>query len=139
MSHDNRSREEDSSLFMEAAAFWIPLDELISLWAAFGREGTTAAATRVTSAAFAALAEEREALHAYIVVEGRSRTKQGIQAVGRHQGSIEALSLAATYWYDMARALEEHSEQCLQGELSYHGVVDEPADMRCEHEGGAGQ
>ena len=105
----------------------------------------------------------------------RSRTKQGIQAIGRHQESIEALGLAATYWDDVARALEEHSEQRLQGEEvtqqdlrtlirharaqrlrvwtiaqrllkeligcfpPYYGRVDEPAGMRCQHEGGAGR
>ena len=88
----------------------------MALWAAFGQEAKTASATRATSAAFAALAEEREALHVYNdIIEARHRSAKGVQRVGRYQDSIEALSLAADQWYTTACALEDYATQCLQG------------------------
>ncbi len=119
MSHDDRSREEDSAPFMASAYSWIPLDELVALWTAFGQEATTASATRATSAAFAALAEEREALHVYnAIIEEQHRSAKGVQGVDRYQDSIEALSLAADQWYTTAYALEEYAAQCIQGKES---------------------
>ena len=48
---------------LAALAPWMPLDELIELWAAFGHAARSAEALKATSFAFAALAHERAALH----------------------------------------------------------------------------
>src|ERR1700680_5048436 len=42
---------------------WMPLGPLTELWAAFGKEAKSREALLAASAAFAALADEREALH----------------------------------------------------------------------------
>jgi hypothetical protein len=42
---------------------WMPLGPLTELWAAFGKEATSREALLAASAAFAALADERQALH----------------------------------------------------------------------------
>src|SRR5712691_11803770 len=42
---------------------WMPLEGLIEVWSAFGREASTSAALEATNHAFAALAAERTALH----------------------------------------------------------------------------
>ncbi len=42
---------------------WMPLGPLTDLWAAFSKEATSREALLAASEAFAALADEREALH----------------------------------------------------------------------------
>ncbi|HEY6540891.1 MAG TPA: hypothetical protein VIZ18_08145 [Ktedonobacteraceae bacterium] len=63
-SHASLSPEAASRLPPVPPAPWMPLDPLTELWAAFGREATNPAAALAVSRAFAALADEREAVHA---------------------------------------------------------------------------
>lgn len=60
----------------EAPTPWIPLDALHELWAHFGREATTPAATEATSTAFAALAAECKALSATNWIKQQAHTRQ---------------------------------------------------------------
>lgn len=101
---------------------WMPLDALADLWAAFGREISSPAAALATSCAFAALADEREAVHLFnwlAPARGRagatSETSLYSQLLGQ-ESIIEALSRAATHWYDAARALLDVTEQPPAGE-----------------------
>ncbi|MGH2497749.1 MAG: hypothetical protein ACRDIV_23855 [Ktedonobacteraceae bacterium] len=102
----------------------MPLDELAELWAAYGDAARSVEALTATSAAFAALAEEREALHA-VTLLARSDWRSGdAPAFGksRHflqqQEIIECLGLAAAHWFEAARALsnEESTPSSDQGE-----------------------
>jgi hypothetical protein len=102
---------------------WMPLDPLTELWAAFGREATSPAAALAVSRAFAALADEREAVHALNWLSPSwlpSAPRTGAAAdpsvfsllVGQ-EAIIEALSRAATHWYEATRALLEYADQPL--------------------------
>ena len=91
---------------------WMPLDALVERWASFGRQTGTAAATKATSEAFAAIAEEREALHAYNRLDKPQHTGQVHQAyqLNRHEYILAALYKAATHWFNTACALEAYLE-----------------------------
>lgn len=100
---------------------WMPLDPLTELWAAFGREATSPAAALAVSRAFAALADEREAVHALnwlspAWLPSASRTGAATEPsvysllVGQ-EVIIESLSRAAAHWYEATRALLEYAEQ----------------------------
>lgn len=97
---------------------WMPLDGLVELWASFGKQAGTAAATTATSEAFAAIAEEREALHAYNRLDKPQHTGQVHQTyqLNRHEYILAALYKAATHWFNTACALEVYLE---------HGSIDE--------------
>jgi hypothetical protein len=95
-------REQAYRCFAHAAP-WMPLDDLHAQWAAFGRRASTEAATMATSEAFAALAEEREALHAYTHAPQWCR-RTGCLVVGLHEGSMDGLRVAAMHWYAAACA-----------------------------------
>src|SRR5712691_2312831 len=80
---------------------WVPLDALADLWAAFGKEATTAAATSATSKAFAALAAERDALRHFNLARQEQRrslvapSSTWFRASSDHDYAIELLSKAA--------------------------------------------
>lgn len=90
---------------------WMPLDELAELWAAYGSAARGVEALTATSAAFAALAEEREALHAATLLTSIDWRSRVAPAFGkpRHflqqQEIIESLSRAAAHWFEAVRAL----------------------------------
>lgn len=90
---------------------WMPLDELVELWAAYGSAARSVDALTATSAAFAALAEEREALHAATLLARSDWRSREASTFGtpRHflqqQEIIESLSQAAAHWFEAARAL----------------------------------
>lgn len=90
---------------------WMPLDELAELWAAYGSAARGIEALTATSAAFAALAAECEALHAATLLTSIDWRSRETPAFGkpRHflqqQEIIESLSRAAAHWFEAARAL----------------------------------
>jgi hypothetical protein len=97
---------------------WMPLGPLTELWAAFAREATSSEAVLAASRAFAALADEREAVHVLNWLPSAPRTGAAADSsvfslLVAHEAIIEALSRAATHWYEAARALLEDMEQPL--------------------------
>jgi hypothetical protein len=100
---------------------WMPLDPLTELWAAFGREATHPAAALAASHAFAALADEREAVHALNWLfpswlpstprTGAAAAPSVFSLLLGQEAIIEALSRAAAHWYEATRALLEYAEQ----------------------------
>ncbi len=116
MIHSPTPPEEEHPFFSAQNAPWMPLDELAAVWAAFGCQASTATAARATSEAFAAIAEERAALHTYTTIPTmqRSWTSRRTQVVALHQCSIESLMQAATHWFAAACALQESIEQPVQ-------------------------
>lgn len=102
-----------------AFAPWMPLEPLMDLWAAYGREAESVSALRATSAAFAALAEEREALQNAMQLAERvnatpARYQQVVQQpdcypshADAQQSIVEALTRAAQHWYEAALLLAE--------------------------------
>ncbi len=99
---------------------WMPLGPLTELWAAFGREATNPAAALAVSRAFAALADEREAVAPTWLP---SASQPGVAVdppvfslLVAQEAIIEALSQAATHWYEATRALLDYAEQPLTGE-----------------------
>jgi hypothetical protein len=91
---------------------WMPLEGLAHLWGTYGQMASHAEAFQAVSAAFAALAEEREALSLF---NGLSQRHQRIaesnaldaplHTVTRHQSIIARLTQAASHWFDAACAL----------------------------------
>jgi hypothetical protein len=91
---------------------WMPLEGLAHLWGMYGQVVSHAEAFQAVSAAFAALAEEREALSLF---NGLSQRHQRITASNaldaplhlatRHQSIIARLTQAASHWFDAACAL----------------------------------
>ena len=59
----SRHSEETSEPRPAQPAPWMPLGPLTELWAAFGKEATSREALLAAREAFAALADEREAIH----------------------------------------------------------------------------
>jgi hypothetical protein len=100
---------------------WMPLGPLTELWAAFAREATTPDALLAASRAFAALADERDALHALNWLTpswlpsaprmGAAADPSVFSLLVAQEAVIEALSRAATHWYEAARALLDSAEQ----------------------------
>ncbi len=105
---------------------WMPLGPLTELWAAFGREATNPAAALAVSRAFAALADEREAVHTlnwHAPTWLPSASPPGVAVdpsvfslLVAQEAIIEALSQAATHWYEATRAQLDYAEQPLTGE-----------------------
>ncbi len=93
---------------------WMPLDDIAAVWAAFGREATTAAATRAASEAFAALAEERRALRS--VIEAAQGPTPAFSlwsgSFFKRERALEALSDAAMHWLAAAQEVAHHANQC---------------------------
>jgi hypothetical protein len=100
---------------------WMPLGPLTELWAAFGREATNREALLAASEAFAALAEECEAIRHLNWVAPAWSPAFPFKSVAAdptvfsmlvtQEAVIEALSRAATHWYEAAHALVEYAGQ----------------------------
>lgn len=95
---------------------WMPLGPLTELWAAFGKEASSREALLAASEAFAALGAEREALHnlkwlapawPHSVPQERTADPAQFSLFVAQEAIIEALSRAATHWYEAALALVE--------------------------------
>jgi hypothetical protein len=98
-------------LFTTTDAPWLPLDEVMTLWATFSREASSVDTARATSEAFTAVAKEREALHSFTLNQQlHARTPE--QAVDLYQIGIDALTLAATHWFEAAYALAKEATEC---------------------------
>jgi hypothetical protein len=101
---------------------WMPLEGLAHLWGGYGQTASHAEAFQAVSAAFAALAEEREAMSLY---NGLSERHQRVVAshvldaplhtATRHQSIIRRLSEAASHWFDAACALSAEMHAPLTG------------------------
>jgi hypothetical protein len=99
----------------------MPLGPLTELWAAFAREATAPNVLLAASRAFAALADERDALHALNWLTpswlpsaprtGAAADPSVFSLLVAQEAVIEALSQAATHWYEAARALLDSAEQ----------------------------
>lgn len=104
-----------------AFAPWMPLEPLMELWATYGRNAGSVSALKATSAAFAALAEEREALQSAMALarrldwtQERTRAYQALQPPDQYphhavsqQEIVEALTHAAAHWYEAVLLLAE--------------------------------
>jgi len=90
------------------------------LWASFGKEATTPAATEATGQAFAALAAERAALRHYHSTHTDWRwdtdPPSGSDVFHAHEEAIEALSAAAIHWRNVVSALERSGNEWPQEE-----------------------
>ncbi len=108
---------------------WMPLDAVLDCWAVFGKATHGSEALRATSAAFVALAEEREALH----MANRLADLHGgpLSALGNEppflgqQPVIELLTQAATHWYEAAYLL-------WQMRPIPHSTEDDPLPPGCD-------
>lgn len=104
---------------LAAFAPWMPLEPLMELWATYGRSAQSVSALKATSTAFAALAEEREALQSAMRLAERvnatpARYQQVYQPPDQYpshavcqQEIVEALTHAAQHWYEAALLLAE--------------------------------
>ncbi len=102
------------------SAPWMPLGPITELWAVFSREATSGEALLAASAAFAALAEEREAIHLLnwlapasppsSLSRGAATLPASFSLLVAHETIIQALSRAATHWYEAARALVDSAD-----------------------------
>jgi len=131
---DHRSALSACSPMPGAEAPWMPLDALMELWAAYGRSAESVPALKATSAAFAALAAEREALRMACELAERVRGEQErvtapllqhleqypFHAVAR-QPLIEALTRAVQHWYEAALFLADARQVTAagSGDLDY--------------------
>src|SRR5713226_3204684 len=124
----SRRAEEAPQLPPAPPAPWMPLGSLTDLWAAFGKEATSREALLAASEAFAALADEREALHALNWLapawphafqrENTVADPALFSLFVTQEAVIEALSRAATHWYEAARALVDYAGQPPATELA---------------------
>jgi hypothetical protein len=120
-SHTSTHPDKAPGLPPTLPAPWMPLGPLTELWAAFGREATSPKALLAASSAFAALADEREAIYTLNwLVPARPHSPHHKSAATAsasfslfvtEEAIIEALSRAATHWYEAARALVEYAGQ----------------------------
>ena len=103
-----------------AEAPWMPLDALMELWIAYGRSAESVPVLKATSAAFAALAAEREALRTATELAERVRgeRERGVPPLMQHpnqypyhalarQPLVEALTFAIQHWYEAALLLAD--------------------------------
>jgi hypothetical protein len=117
----SRHAEEASELPPARPAPWMPLGPLTDLWATFSKEATSREALLAASEAFAALADEHEALHTLNWLaptwphgfqrESTAAAPAQFSLFVMQEAVIEALSRAATHWYEAARALVDHAGQ----------------------------
>jgi hypothetical protein len=104
--------DEASEPLPARPAPWMPLEGLAHLWGAYGQVASHAEAFQAVSAAFAALAEEREAMSLFNGLSERHQriaTSNALDAplhtVTRHQSIIARLTEAASHWFEAACAL----------------------------------
>lgn len=100
---------------------WIPLEPLTELWAAFAREASSTDALLAASRAFAALADERDAIHTLNWLAptwlpsaprtGAAADPSSFSLLLTQEAIIDALSRAATHWHEAVRALVKYAEQ----------------------------
>jgi hypothetical protein len=105
---------------------WMPLGSLTELWAAFGKEATSREELLAASSAFAALADEREALHTLNWLapawpesaphNSAAADPASFSLFVTQETIIDALSRAATHWFEAARALVEQAGQPVTSE-----------------------
>src|SRR5260370_3650064 len=117
----------------------MPLGSLTDLWAAFSKEATSREAVIRASEAFAALADEREALHALNWLapawphafqrENTVADPALFSLFVTQEAVIEALSRAATHWYEAARALVDYAGQPPSTERDEQAESPELADL----------
>ena len=81
---------------------WMPLDGLIQQWADFGAEATSAPALQATSAVFAALARETEALEHHTAAWYNSLAVD----ITNLQHALDELSQARGHWTEAMLSLE---------------------------------
>jgi hypothetical protein len=116
-SHTSSHSEEAPQSPPVPPAPWMPLGPLTELWAAFGREATNREALLAASEAFAALAEERDAIRQLNWVASARPYKSVasdpsvFSLLVTQEAIIGALSRAATHWYEAAHALVEYAGQ----------------------------
>ena len=114
---------------------WIPLDDIVAVWATFGREATTAAATKAASEAFAALAEERRALRS-VIEAAHGPTKDFSLWSGsfyKSERALEALSDAAMHWLAAAQEVAYHANQCaldIRDQQHLHDLITQAFEQR---------
>jgi len=97
---------------LERPAPWMPLEGLADLWAAYGKEASSTEAFQATSAAFAALAEEREAFRLTSALHDHRQRLGGsasldiaLHPTSLHQEILAHLTEAVTHWFEAACAL----------------------------------
>jgi len=117
----------EDGLYLSDTAPWAALDELVDVWIAFSCEQLTAPAARAISAAFAAIAQERETLH-LLTAEKHVRPTTNVEAIDWHHESFECLVQAATHWYQAAFALTEGTMEYLYDQATtqrqvYHPLI----------------
>jgi hypothetical protein len=121
----SKQSEEAPELQPTQPAPWMPLGPLTELWAAFGKEATSREALLAARNAFAALADEREALHTLnwlapvwpqSALPRSAAAPASFSLMVTQEAIIEALSRAATHWYEAARALVEQAGQPVTSE-----------------------
>jgi hypothetical protein len=113
---------------------WMPLDDVAAVWAAFGREATTAA-TQAASEAFAALAEERRALRSVIETAQGPTLAFSLWSGSFHkrERALEALSDAAMHWLAAAQEVEYHANQCsldIRDQQHLHDLITQAFEQR---------
>jgi hypothetical protein len=131
----SKQSEEAPELQPTQPAPWMPLGPLTELWAAFGKEAMSREALLAASSAFAALADEREAIHTLnwlapvwphsFAHKSAATPLASFSLLVTHEAIIDALSRAATHWYEAARALVEYVGQPPSSERDEQG--DSPA------------
>lgn len=111
-SYASRHFEEAAEPPSARPAPWMPLEGLAHLWGAYGQAASHAEAFQAVSAAFAALAEEREAMSLFNGLCDRHQHTAASRALDaplhvatRHQSIIARLTQAASHWFDAACAL----------------------------------
>ena len=110
--HPNESSQSDRPPMPPP---WMPLDALVDLWAAYGKVATSIAACKAVSAAFTALAEEREALQDANTLTKQHESSTGARFYGRplpfisQELVLESLRQAAAHWFEAACALSQQA------------------------------
>ena len=105
------------------SAPWMPLEGVTELWAAFGKVAHSMDALRATSQAFAALAEEREALWYTTVLATRHQRGPAMTARNaplhlavQQESIIACLMRAAAHWYEVVGMLANETQRPPSGE-----------------------
>jgi len=100
----------------------MPLEGLAHLWGMYGQVASHAEAFQAVSAAFAALAEEREAMSIFNGLSERHQRLAASNALDaplhtatRHQSIIARLTEAASHWFEAACALSAEMHAPLIG------------------------
>jgi hypothetical protein len=104
-------------LAIERPAPWMPLEGLVDLWAAYGKEASSTEEFQATSAAFAALAEEREAFRLNSALHSNRQRLGGssspditLHLTSLHQEILAHLTEAVTHWFEAACALSTEAQ-----------------------------